>query len=131
VIELLNSKGVFGPPLRLFDHAAWRFDVCRRVGSPSIKVLYDIFHAQLMDGDIAPTIRENIAHIGHIHVAEVPERHQLDDAQELNYTYLTRVIARTGYDRFISHEWLPRPGADGEQALRHSIELIRNAALAA
>lgn len=121
VIELVNSKMQFGPPLSLFDKSAWGFDVVKRVGSPRIKVLYDIFHAQIMEGDIAATLRANIELIGHIHVAGVPGRHQLDDDQELNYDFIGRVIAETGYREFVSHEWIPRPGSDVAAAARMSV----------
>lgn len=128
VIELVNSKMLFGPPLSLFDHAAWGFEVVKRIGSPSVKVLYDIFHAQIMDGYIAETIKNNIDCIGHIHTAGVPGRHQLDANQELNYAYLAQVIAETGYNRFVSHEWIPRPGTDVVAAARESVALINRGA---
>jgi len=124
VMELVNSKLQFGPPLSLFDHGPWGFDVVDRVGSPNVKVLYDIFHAQLMDGDIADTLRKNIQHIGHIHVAGVPGRHQIDDRQELNYAFLAQVIAETGYNRFVSHEWIPWPGSDVVEGARQSIAVL-------
>ena len=128
VIELVNSKGLFGPPLSLFDHSAWGFDVVRRVGSPRVKILYDIFHAQIMEGNIAATLRENIEMIGHIHVAGVPGRHQLDDAQELNYAFLAKVIAETGYHDFVSHEWIPAKGVEPADAARKSVALLAAAA---
>jgi hydroxypyruvate isomerase len=131
VIELVNSKGQYGPPLSLFDHAEWGFDVVRQVGSPRVKVLYDCFHAQIMDGNIAATLRDNIDLIGHIHVAGVPGRHELDDNQELNYAFLAQVIAAAGYRGFVSHEWIPSPGADVLQALRSSIAVLDAGAAAA
>jgi hydroxypyruvate isomerase len=124
VMELVNSKGLFGPPLSLFDHAAWGFDVCRKVNSPRVKVLYDIFHAQIMDGNIAATLRENIELIGHIHVAGVPGRHELDDQQELNFAFLAKVIAETGYRGFVSHEWIPSEHVNPVEAVRRSIALL-------
>lgn len=111
-MENLNSVGQFAPPLSLFDHAAWGFDVVRRVNSPRVKVLYDVFHAQLMDGDIAATLSANVGLIGHIHVGGVPGRHEIDETQELNYRYLGDVIAKTGFAGFIAHEWIPTPGRD-------------------
>ena len=124
VIELVNSKGQFGPPLSLFDHAQWGFDVVRKVGSSHVKVLYDIFHAQLMDGDIAATLRDHIELIGHIHVGGVPGRHQIDDTQELNYGFLAGVIAACGYRRFVSHEWIASPAVDALVALQRSIAIL-------
>jgi hydroxypyruvate isomerase len=123
-LELLNSFGVQAPKNSLFDHAAWGFDVMRRVNSPRAKVLYDIWHAQLMDGNIAQTIRDNIALIGHIHTGGVPGRHELFRDNELDYGFLARVIAGTGFDGFVTHEWSPSPGSDIAEDLRRSVELM-------
>ena len=131
VIELVNSKGQFGPPLSLFDRSEWGFGVVRAVGSPRVKVLYDCFHAQIMEGNIAATLRANIDLIGHIHVAGVPGRHQLDGDQELNYGYLARVIAEAGYRGFVSHEWIASPDVDPLEALRRSVELLDDGAMRA
>lgn len=123
-MELINSTGVGGPPLSLFDHASWGFDVVRRVSSPRVKLLYDIFHAQVMDGNIIDTIQKNIAAIGHFHVGGVPGRHQIDETQELNYRRIASAIADTGYDGFISHEWTAAPGSDPMTVLEASMAII-------
>lgn len=123
-IEILNSKGMGGPPLSMFDHAEWGFDVCRRSESKRVKILYDIFHAQMMDGDIATTIRKNIDLIGHIHVGGVPGRHEIDETQELNYRFLARVIAEKGYTGYVAHEWMPSPGADPRAVLKRAVEIL-------
>ena len=123
-MELINSTGNGGPPLSLFDHAAWGFDVVKRVNSPRVKVLFDIFHAQIMDGNIIRTITDNLNLIGHFHVAGVPGRNELDDMQELNYRRIATVIADLGYRGFISHEWRPSPGADPLQSLQRSMEIV-------
>jgi hydroxypyruvate isomerase len=83
-LEFLNSKGQQAPPQSLFDHMSWGVEVMKRVNSPRVKILFDIFHAQLMEGDIADTIRKNIQYIGHIHTGGVPGRHQLDDTQSMD-----------------------------------------------
>lgn len=126
-MELINSTGVGGPAGYLFDHAAWGFDVCRRIGSSHVKVLFDIYHAQVMDGNLADTISKNIAMIGHFHVGGVPHRHELDDSQEINYGFLVRTIAATGYDGFISHEWTPSPGGNRFEKIEKSVRLVRDA----
>ncbi len=82
-LELLNSKVDHAGYQA--DHTAWGVAVCRKVGSPRVKLLYDIYHMQIMEGDVIRTIRENIAHIGHFHTAGNPDRKDLDDTQELNY----------------------------------------------
>jgi len=81
-----------------------------------VKLLYDIYHMQIMEGDVIRTIRENIAHIGHFHTAGNPDRKDLDDAQELNYVGICRAIARSGYGLYVAHEFTPR--GDPIEALR-------------
>jgi hydroxypyruvate isomerase len=106
VLELLNSK-VDHPDYQC-DHTAWGLEVCGMVGSPRLKLLYDIYHMQVMEGDIIRTIRAHHASIGHYHTAGNPGRHDLDDAQELNYPAIIRAIADTGYDGYIGHEFVPK-----------------------
>ncbi len=74
------------------DRTAWGVEVCRRVDSPRMKLLYDIDHMQIMEGDVIRTIRENIRHIGHFHTGGVPGRHELDDGQELNWRSIARAV---------------------------------------
>jgi hydroxypyruvate isomerase len=104
-VELLNSK---------VDHRDYQGDrtsfgvrVLEGVGSARIKLLYDIYHMQIMEGDVIRTIRENIAHIGHFHTGGVPGRHELDDTQELNYRTVARAIADTGFTGWVAHEFVP------------------------
>jgi hydroxypyruvate isomerase len=118
-LELLNSK---------VDHAGYLCDrtalgvaICERVGSPRVKLLYDIYHMQIMEGDIIRTIRENIRWIGHFHTAGNPGRQDLDDTQELNYQAICRAIAETGYDLYVGHEF--RPKGDAIEALRQTFGL--------
>ena len=113
-IELLNSK--VDHPGYQCDHVAWGVELCRRVHHPRIKLLFDIYHMQIMDGDIIRNVRDNIGHIGHFHTAGNPGRQDLDGAQELNYSAICRAIADTGYDGFVAHEF--RPKADPMEALR-------------
>lgn len=128
-IENLNSVRQFAPPLSLFDQPAWGFDVVRRVNSARVKVLFDVFHAQLMSGNIAATIQSNIDLIGHIHVGGVPGRHEIDENQELNYQYLGNVLADAGFAGVIAHEWIPSPGHDILQTIPRAIALLNGASV--
>ena len=100
VTELLNSK--VDHPDYMCDHTAWGVEMCKRVDSPSVKLLYDIYHMQIMEGDIIRTIRKNYQYMGHFHTAGNPGRHEMDDTQEMNYaasprrssTSTTRAISR-------------------------------------
>jgi hydroxypyruvate isomerase len=105
-LELLNSK--IDHPGYQCDHTAWGVAVCERVGSPRVKLLYDIYHMQIMEGDIIRTIRENIKWIGHFHTAGVPGRNDLDDTQDLNYRGICSAIASTAYDLYLGHEYKPK-----------------------
>jgi len=104
-VELLNSKvdhaGYQG------DHTAFGAAVIEAVGSPRVKLLYDIYHMQIMEGDIIRTIRTHAAHIGHFHTGGVPGRHELDDTQELNWRAVATAIADLGYPGFVAHEFVP------------------------
>jgi hydroxypyruvate isomerase len=104
-LELLNSK-VDHKDYQC-DHAVWGLEVIKRVNSPRVKLLYDIYHAQIMDGDIIRTIRQNIESIAHFHTGGVPGRHELDDTQELNWRTIARAIADTGFSGYIAHEFVP------------------------
>ena len=86
-------------------------DVCKGVGSKRVKILYDIYHAQIMEGDVIRTIRDHIEHIGHFHTGGVPGRNDIDDTQELNYPAVCRAILATGYDGFVAHEFIPKKDA--------------------
>ena len=115
-LELLNSK--VDHPGYQCDHTAWGVAVCERVNSPRVKLLYDIYHMQIMEGDVIRTIREHIRWIGHFHTAGNPGRQDMDDTQELNYAGICRAIAETGYDLYVGHEFIPK--GDPVAALRHA-----------
>ena len=104
-MELLNSK--VDHPGYMCDNYTWAFELCRRVGSPRFKMLFDIYHMQIMEGDLIATIRKNIRHIGHFHTAGVPGRHELDENQEIYYPAVMRAIVETGYDGYVAHEYTP------------------------
>jgi len=104
-MELLNSK--VNHPGYMCDKSAWGFELCRRVGSPRFKLLYDIYHMQIMEGDLIATIKNNIKMIGHFHTAGVPGRHELDENQEIYYPAVMRAIAESGYQGYVAHEYSP------------------------
>jgi hydroxypyruvate isomerase len=106
VLELLNSK--VDHKDYQGDRTAWGIKVCEMVGSPRVKLLYDIYHMQIMEGDIIRTIRDCHAHIGHYHTAGNPGRNDLDAGQELYYPAIMRTILATGYDGYVGHEFIPR-----------------------
>jgi hydroxypyruvate isomerase len=118
-MEILNA---IDHPNYAFDHAEWGFDVCRRVNSPRVKVLYDIYHSQIQDGDIVRTIRENIDWIGHIHTAGNPGRRQLDDEQELNYPFIAREIAKLKFTGYVGHEYMPQPDTHALEDLKKAYD---------
>jgi hydroxypyruvate isomerase len=104
-MELLNSK--VNHPGYMCDNSTWGFELCRRVDSPGFKMLYDIYHMQIMEGDLIATIKKNIQHIGHFHTAGVPGRHELDENQEIYYPAVMRAIVETGYEGYVAHEYTP------------------------
>ena len=103
--EYLNSK--VNHKDYHFDKMWWGVEVCKRVNSPRVKILYDIYHAQIMEGDIIRTIRDNFQWIGHFHTAGNPGRHEMDDTQEMNYRGIARAIADLNYTGHIAHEYSP------------------------
>jgi hydroxypyruvate isomerase len=104
-VELLNSK--IDHHDYQCDHAAWGVDLMKRVDSPRVKLLYDIYHMQIMEGDIIRTIRQNIQYIGHFHTGGVPGRHELDETQELQWRSVAEAIVNAGYMGYFAHEFVP------------------------
>jgi hydroxypyruvate isomerase len=121
-LELLNSK--IDHKDQMCDHTAWGVDVCRRVNSPRVKLLFDIYHMQIMEGDISRTIRDNFQWIAHFHTGGVPGRHEIDGTQELNYHFVAQTIAELGFTGYIAHEYKLSPGRDGIQTLNQAIEIM-------
>ena len=120
LLELLNSR---------VDHADYQFDrmaygleIVKAVRSPRLKILYDIYHAQIMEGDVIRTIRENIEWIGHFHTGGVPGRNEIDATQELNYPAICRAIADTGFQGFVAQEFIPKR-ENGLESLREAFAI--------
>ncbi len=114
-MELLNSKEHKD---YMCDHTAWGVKLCKAVGSERFKLLYDIYHMQIMEGDVIATIRANKDYLGHYHTAGVPGRHELDENQELQYPAIMRAIAETGFKGYVAQEFVPArdPAASLAQA---------------
>ena len=118
-LEMLNSK-VDHKDYQA-DHTAWAVQVVQGVNSPRFKLLYDIYHMQIMEGDIIATIRANAPHIAHFHTGGVPGRAEIDDTQELNYRRVMQAIADTGYTGFVGQEFVPK--RDPLTSLRQAYEI--------
>ena len=121
-MEYLNSK--VNHKDYMFDHIAWGVDVMKRVNSPRVKILYDIYHAQIMDGDIVRNIRDHFQWIGHFHTGGNPDRKEIDETQELNYRFIAQAIADLKFDGYIGHEYSPRNPANAEASLKRAIEIF-------
>lgn len=120
VMELLNSK-VDHKDYQC-DHTAWGVELAKRLGSESFKLLYDIYHMQIDEGDVIRTITENHQHIAHYHTAGVPGRHEIDDTQELYYPAIMRAIHATGFKGYVAQEFMPaRP--DKLASLKQAIQI--------
>ncbi|HUT11256.1 MAG TPA: TIM barrel protein, partial [Thermoguttaceae bacterium] len=120
VMELLNSK--VNHKDYQCDHTAWGVEVCKRVGSERCKLLYDVYHLQIMEGDLISTITQNIEYIAHFHTGGVPGRAEIDDTQEINYPAVMRAIAETDYQGFVGQEFVPK-GPDPLESLRQAVQI--------
>ena len=118
-LELLNSK--VDHKDYMCDHTAWGVRVIREVNSPKVKLLYDIYHMQIMEGDLSQTIIANSQWFGHFHTGGVPGRHELDDSQEVNWAGVMRAIASTDFQGFVGHEFIPT--RDPMTSLRQAVAL--------
>lgn len=118
-MELLNSK--VNHKGYMCDTSAWGVEMCKKVGSPNVKLLYDIYHMQIMEGDIIRTIQNNIDYFGHIHTAGNPGRNEIDESQELYYPAIMRAIADSGYKGYVSHEFSAK--GDPLKALEYAVRV--------
>ena len=104
-LELFNSK--VNHPDYMADNSAWGIELCKRLGSENFKLLYDIYHMQISEGDIIRTIQNNHQYFGHYHTAGVPGRHEIDESQELYYPAIMKAIVATGYKGYVAQEFIP------------------------
>ena len=124
-MEITNSKVVADQRTdQTFNHLEWGWDVCRKVNSPRVKIVYDMYHVQIMDGDVTRNLRDNVDMICHIHVAGVPSRQEIDSTQELNYRFIANAIADLGFTGFVAHEYRPTPGRDPIKSLEQCFEIM-------
>lgn len=122
-MELFNSK--IDHKDYMADNSAWGVQLCKELGSTNFKLLYDIYHMQISEGDIIRTIQDNHAYFGHYHTAGVPGRHEIDESQELYYPAIMRAIAATGYTGYVAQEFIPSGKTKEEKiaALRKAIQI--------
>jgi hydroxypyruvate isomerase len=124
-IEILNTRATDHPmkghPGYQGDHTDYCVEIIKRVGSPSMKLLFDIYHAQIMDGDIIRRINQYKDYIGHYHTAGNPGRNEIGDNQEINYRAIMKAIAKTGYEGYVGHEFIPT--RDLLKSLREAVEI--------
>ena len=120
LLELLNSK--VDHPGYQCDHTAFGAAIVEKVASPALRLLYDGYHMQLMEGDLSRTIRANLPLIGHVHTGGVPGRRDLDDRQEVNWRAVGGLLRHLGYDGWVGHEFVPR--AEPVDALRAAYEVM-------
>ena len=119
-IEIFNSK--VNHKDYMADKSAWAVEMCKRLGSPNFKILYDIYHMQINEGDIIRTIKDNHQYFGHYHTAGVPGRNEIDHTQELYYPAIMEAIVSTGYKGYVAQEFIPL-AADKIESLRKAVHL--------
>ena len=122
-IEVFNSK--VNHPDYMADNTTWTIELCKRLGSPNFKILYDIYHMQISEGDIIATIKKNHQYFGHYHTAGVPGRHEIDETQELFYPAIIKAVADTGFKGYLAQEFIPTATTkeDKIKALKKAVKL--------
>jgi hydroxypyruvate isomerase len=122
-MELLNSK--LNHKDYMCDRTPWGVELCKRIGSPNFKLLYDIYHMQVDEGDVIQTIKDNYQYIGHYHTAGVPGRHEIDDTQELYYPAIMKAILATGFKDYVAQEFVPtgKETKDKLAALKKAVKI--------
>jgi hydroxypyruvate isomerase len=119
-MELLNSK--VNHKDYMCDHTEWGSGLCEMIGSDRFKLLYDIYHMQIMEGDVIATIKKHHKHISHYHTGGVPGRNEIDDTQELNYPAIMKAIQETNFKGFVAQEFIPKR-ADKLASLKQGVEI--------
>ncbi len=122
-IEVFNSK--VNHPDYMADNTKWTIELCKQLGSPNFKILYDIYHMQISEGDIIATINKHHEYFGHYHTAGVPGRHEIDDTQELFYPAIMKAILATGYKGYVAQEFMPtaKDNKDKIKALKKAVKI--------
>ena len=122
-MELLNSK--VNHKDYMCDKTPWGVELCKRIGSPNFKLLYDIYHMQIDEGDVIRTIKDNSTYIGHYHTGGVPGRHEIDERQELYYPAIMKAILETGFKGYVAQEFIPTGKDDKEKvaSLKNAIKI--------
>ena len=124
-LEITNSKVVADARTDMaFDRLAWGIDICKRMQSPRFKIVYDMYHVQISDGDLTRNLLEHLDYICHMHVAGVPSRGEIDDTQEVNWRFIANAIATSGYTGYVAHEWYPTPGRDPVKSLEQCFAIM-------
>ena len=118
-MELLNSK--INHHDYMCDHSSWAFKLAELLDSPHFKILYDIYHMQIMEGDVINTMKNHLQYIGHIHTAGVPGRGIFNELQELNYSGICKALHDAGYNGYIGHEFIPHQGSDPKKILKEAL----------
>ena len=119
-MELLNSK--VDHKDYMCDRTKWGVELCKRIGSENFKLLYDIYHMQIDEGDVIRTIKENKQYIGHYHTGGVPGRHEINESQELFYPAIMKAIIETGFTDYVAQEFIPA-GTDKVASLKEAIKI--------
>ncbi len=125
-MEITNSKvAADNRTDQVFDDLNWGLDVCKGTGSSRIKLVYDIYHVQIANGDVVRNMRDNLDYVCHIHVAGVPTREEIfDETQELSHRFIARAIAESGYEGYVAHEWRPAVGNNPLLSLARCFEIM-------
>lgn len=121
-MELFNSK--VDHKDYMCDKSAWGVELCKKIGSPNFKLLYDIYHMQINEGDVIRTIRDHHSYFGHYHTAGVPGRHEIDESQELYYPAIMQAIVATGYKGYVAQEFIPS-GRDKKEKMAALKKAVR------
>jgi hydroxypyruvate isomerase len=121
IMEGLNSK--VNHKDYMYDRTSWGVELCKRVGSENFKLLYDIYHMQIMEGDIIRTIRDNHKYIAHYHTGGNPGRNEIDETQELNYPAIVKAVVATGYKGYLGQEFIPKRSSDAVKSLAQAFRI--------
>jgi hydroxypyruvate isomerase len=124
-MEITNAKvAADNRTDQIFNSLDWGLNVCRGTASPNVKIVFDIYHVQIADGDVTRNLRDHIDLICHIHTAGVPGRTEIDDTNELNYRFIANAIADLGYSGYVAHEHRPGPDRDPIRSLEECFEIL-------